>query len=70
MVIYISLLRKSPYSVEIRENTDQKKLLILTLFTQCYLHSPVYTYLDLLIHTYVLFVLLYEFDKIDKIWEI
>ena len=33
-------------------------------------HSPVYTYLHLLIHTYVLFILLYEFDKIDEIWEI
>ena len=41
------------------------------LFKQCYLHSLVYTYLYLLIHTYVLlFILLYEFDKIDKIWKI
>ena len=27
--------RKSPYSVRIQENTDQKKLRIWTLFTQC-----------------------------------
>ena len=61
---------KSPYSVEIRENTDQKKLRNWTLFTQCYLHSLVYTYLHLLIHTYALFILLHEFDKIDKTWQI
>ena len=30
-----NLFRKSPYSVKIRENTDQKKLSIWTLFTQC-----------------------------------
>ena len=29
-----------------------------------------YTYLNLLIYTYVSFILLHEFDKIDKIWEI
>ena len=28
-------LRKSPYSVQIQENTDQKKLRIWTLFTHC-----------------------------------
>ena len=28
------VLRKSPYSVRIQENTDQKKLHICTLFTQ------------------------------------
>ena len=32
---YGDLLRKSPYSVRIQENTDQKKLRIGTLFTQC-----------------------------------
>ena len=32
---YGDLLRKSPYSVRIQENTDQKKLRIWTLFTQC-----------------------------------
>ena len=31
---YGELLRKSPYSVQIQENTDQKKLRIWTLFTQ------------------------------------
>ena len=37
MEIYsVNLLRKSPYSVRIRENTDQKKLRIRTLFTQCW----------------------------------
>ena len=31
---YGEILRISPYSVRMRENTDQKKLLIWTLFTQ------------------------------------
>ena len=31
----IRILRISPYSVRMRENTDQKKLRIWTLFTQC-----------------------------------
>ena len=30
----LNLLRKSPYSVQIRENAEQKKLRIWTLFTQ------------------------------------
>ena len=32
---YGDLLRKSPYSTRVRENTDQKKLRIWTPFTQC-----------------------------------
>ena len=32
---YDDLLRKPPYSVRMRKNTDQKKLRIWTLFTQC-----------------------------------
>ena len=32
---YRDLRSKSPYSVQIRENTDQKKLRIWALFTQC-----------------------------------
>ena len=32
---YEDLRSKSPYSVQIQENTDQKKLRIWTLFTQC-----------------------------------
>ena len=32
---YGDLLRKSRYSVRIREKTDQKKLCIWTLFAQC-----------------------------------
>ena len=32
---YGDLLRKSPYSVRIQENTDQKKFRIWALFTQC-----------------------------------
>ena len=32
---YRDLLRKSPYSVRIQENKDQKKLRICSLFTQC-----------------------------------
>ena len=41
----------------------------LLLFTLPYLHLRAYTYLDLLIYTSVLFILLYQLDKIDKIWE-
>ena len=41
------------------------------IYIYSYLHfSLIYTYLHLLIHTYVLFILLYEFDKINKIWEV
>ena len=36
---YGHLLRKYPYSVRIRENTDQGKLRIWTLFTQGYFHK-------------------------------
>ena len=32
------LLQNSPHSVQIRENTDQKKLRIWTLFVQCTEH--------------------------------
>ena len=42
----------------------------LILFTLRYLHLLAFTYLHLLIYTYVLFRLLYELDKIDKVWEI
>ena len=45
-------------------------LLFLSIVISTSLHSPVYTYLHLLIHTCVLFRLLYKFDKIDKIWKI
>ena len=31
---YREILRTSPYSVRMRENTDQKKLCVWTLFTQ------------------------------------
>ena len=39
---YEDLLRKSPYSVRIQENTDHKKLRIWILFTQCFTlwHMP------------------------------
>ena len=33
----------SPYSVGIRENRDQKKLLIWTLFTPCFPYFPVFS---------------------------
>ena len=36
---YGGLLRKSPYTVQMRENTDQKKLSIWTVFTQCALSN-------------------------------
>ena len=32
---YVNLRSKSPYSVRIQENTDQKKLCVWTLSTQC-----------------------------------
>ena len=32
---YGDLLRKYPYSIRIQKNSDQKKLCIWTLFTQC-----------------------------------
>ena len=35
LIEYGNLIRKSLYSVRIQENTDQKKLRIWTLFTQC-----------------------------------
>ena len=38
------------------------------IYSYSYLHCLIYTYLSILI--YALFILLYEFDKIDKIWEI
>ena len=37
---YGDFLRKSPYSVRIQENTDQKQFVIWTLFTQCCLKEP------------------------------
>ena len=61
---FVNLCIQSKYG-KIRTK-KKKKRGIWTLFTQCYSHSPVYTYLHLLIHAYVLFILLYEFDKIDK----
>ena len=36
---YGEILRISPYSVRMREDTDQKKLCNWTLFTQCYTHE-------------------------------
>ena len=36
---YKDLIRKSLYSVQIRENTDQKKFRIWTLFAQCWIGS-------------------------------
>ena len=38
------------------------------IYSYSYLHCLIYTYLSILI--YALFTLLYEFYKIDKIWEI
>ena len=38
------------------------------IYSYSYLHCLIYTYLSILI--YALFILLQEFDKIDKIWEI
>ena len=38
--VYGDLWRnKSPYSVQMRENTDQKKLCIWTLFEKCMEHG-------------------------------
>ena len=44
--------------------------LYLWLFTLPYLHLTAFIYLHLLIYTYVLSILLYELDKIAKIWGI
>ena len=43
---YGDLLRKSPYSVRMQENTDQKKLRIWTLFTQWLLTNWMSLYLE------------------------
>ena len=41
----VDLLCKSPYSVRIQENMDQKKLRLWTLFTQCiHNESPICQY--------------------------
>ena len=40
---YREILRISPHSVQMRENTDQKKPRIWALFTQCYIKSIVKT---------------------------
>ena len=40
---YRDFLRISPYLVRMRENTDQKKLHIWTLFTQCKHNSNILT---------------------------
>ena len=37
------------------------------IYSYSYLHYLIYTYLSIFI--YALFILLQEFDKIDKIWE-
>ena len=34
----MDILRKSTYSVRMRENTDQKKIRIWTFFTECWIH--------------------------------
>ena len=36
-------IRISPYAVRMRENTDQKKLCIWKLFTQCLIHISVFS---------------------------
>ena len=45
---YGDLLRKSPYSIRMQENTDQKQLLIWTLFTECKCISIFAVYLVIL----------------------
>ena len=47
------LLRKSPYSVRIQENKDQKKLCIWKLFTQCPTAPPKCLLLSAVIFIYV-----------------
>ena len=48
---YGDLHRKSPYSVQILENADQKKLSIWTIFTQCIyeevLKTNIYFFVDI-----------------------
>ena len=45
----------SPYSVRMRENTDQKKLSIWTLFTPCYAQIPIFTIPDSRVNVSFLF---------------
>ena len=41
--VFSCIRTKSPYSFRMHENTDQKKLLIWTLFTQCHSSCLLYT---------------------------
>ena len=45
-------------------------IVIYTVYSLLYLHLLAYTYLHLLIYTCVLFILLYELDKVLEIWGI
>ena len=56
------LLRKSPYSVRIQENTDQKKLRIWKFFTQCFFVSSSTCLNFLLKKNYVCFFVENLFD--------
>ena len=66
--------KSQDYFTTIRHILDV--LVIPLIYSYGYLHCLIYTHLLILIYNYlsiviyILFILLYEFDKIDKIWEI
>ena len=62
---YWDLRSKSPHSVRMQENTDQKKLRIWTLFTHChqYRHTCSFAY-------FVECVLFFLDDNLDEEWEL
>ena len=65
------LLRKSPYSVRIQENTDQKKLRIWTLFhvvSTCLIHLRPTFYLCMDTVQKLKFSIKNFFSKCDQIW--
>ena len=71
---YGDLWSKSPYSVQKRENTDQKNLRILTLFTQCRCLQPNQNFKDTVVeiqkfYANVIFIIinLFVFSKISKV---
>ena len=64
-IVFVNLRTQSKYDkIRTIENS------VFEHFSRSVIYTSVYAYLHLLIHTYVLFILLYGADKIDKIWEI
>ena len=62
---YGDLFRKSPYSVRIQESTDQQKLCIWTLFSQCWVpHGSI----EFLLSHMSWFKSVIDFRLIPKTW--